>query len=196
MQTLAERNNKILRLVLVVAFGMVALSFLSVPFYRLVCQVTGWGGTTQVSDAAVAREAAIDRPITVRFNAETAPGMPWKFSTPAEGPLTLNLGADGYVAFTAMNTSKTSVTGTAIYNVSPLRAGKYFFKTQCFCFGEQILKPGEKVNMPVAFYVDPKIADDPDLKDLKTITLSYTFFRKDSPELEKAMEKFTSDQAG
>lgn len=196
MNTLAERNNKILRLVIAVAFGMVALSFLSVPFYRLICQVTGWGGTTQVADMNAAREAPVNRPITVRFNAETSPGMPWEFRTPAEGPVTLNLGADGYVAFTAMNTSKTPVTGTAIYNVSPLRAGKYFFKTQCFCFGEQLLKPGEKVNMPVAFYVDPKIAFDPDLKDLKTITLSYTFFRKDSPELEKAMEKFTSDQAG
>lgn len=196
METLAQRNNKILRLVLVVAFGLVALTFLSAPVYRLVCQVTGWGGTTQVAGEGASRAAAINRPITVRFNAETSPGMPWEFRTPAEGPVTLDLGADGYVAFTAMNTSKAPITGTAVYNVSPLRAGKYFFKTQCFCFGEQLLRPGEKVNMPVAFYVDPKIADDPDLKDLKTITLSYTFFRKDSAELEKAMEKFTSDQAG
>jgi cytochrome c oxidase assembly protein subunit 11 len=194
MDTLAEKNKKVLRLTIAVALGMVALSFMSVPVYRLVCQVTGWGGTTQM--VAANETETINRPITVRFNAETAPNMPWKFTTPPEGPVTLNLGADGYVAFTALNTSKTPVAGTAIYNVTPLQAGKYFFKTQCFCFGEQLLKPGEKVNMPVAFYVDPKIADDPDLKNLKTITLSYTFFRKDSAELEKAMEKFTSDQAG
>lgn len=194
MKTLAEKNKKVMRVTLGVVFGMIALSFLSVPIYRLTCQVTGWGGTTQV--VAENLTQAVNRPITVRFNAETSPGMPWEFSTPAEGPVTLNLGADGYVAFTAKNTSKTPVTGTAIYNVSPLQAGKYFFKTQCFCFGEQLLKPGEKVNMPVAFYVDPKIALDPDLKNLKTITLSYTFYRKDSSELEKAMEQFTSDQAG
>ena len=195
--SLAQKNKKVLKITMSVVFGMVVLSFLSVPLYRLTCQVTGWGGTTQVV-AANNSVPATDHPITVRFNAETAPGMPWEFKTPAEGPVTLEAGADGYVAFTAINRSKTPVAGTAIYNVTPMQAGKYFFKTQCFCFGEQILNPGERVNMPVAFYVDPKIALDPDLKDLKTITLSYTFYRQDSPELEKAMEKFTNenDNAG
>lgn len=194
-RSLADKNKKVMRITMGVVFGMIVLSFLSVPLYRLTCQVTGWGGTTQV--AAKANEhKAISRSITVRFNAETAPNMPWEFKTPKEGPVTLDIGADGYVAFTAKNNDRLPVAGTALYNVTPLEAGKYFFKTQCFCFGEQLLQPGQAVNMPVAFYVDPKIVDDPDLKTLKTITLSYTFFRKDSPELQKAIEKFTNEHAG
>lgn len=193
--TLAEKNKRVMRRTLSVVGIMLLISFLSVPLYRLTCQVTGWGGTTQEA-AKSYPHAPIERQITVRFQADTGPGMPWTFKTPEEGPVTLKIGADGYVAFTAENKTATPVAGTAVYNVTPLRAGKYFYKTQCFCFGDQLLAPGQKVSMPVAFYVDPKITEDIDLKDLGTITLSYTFYRKDSAELQKAMEKFTNDNAG
>lgn len=194
MQAAAAKNRKVMRATLAIAGGMVLLSFLSVPLYRLTCQVTGWGGTTRVTAEKTAH-APIARKITVRFNADVAPGMPWKFG-PEQGPVTLAIGADGFASFYAENTSAAPVTGTAVYNVTPLRAGKYFYKMQCFCFGEQVLGPGQKAHMPVVFYVDPKIADDPDLKDLGTITLSYTFFRKGSEGLEKAIDKFVNDSAG
>lgn len=194
MQDIAARNKKVFRATLGVVFCMIALSFLSVPLYRLACQVTGWGGTTQRAEART-EQVAIDREITVRFRAEVAPDMPWKFGA-EQGPVTLKIGADGFASFYAQNNSATPVAGTAVFNVTPLRAGKYFFKTQCFCFGEQVLNPAEKVHMPVVFYVDPKIIDDPDLKDLKTITLSYTFFRKDSEGLEKAIDSFVNGSAG
>lgn len=194
MQDVAARNKKVLRTTLGVVFGMILLSFLSVPLYRLTCQVTGWGGTTQKAEARTEHKV-IDREITVRFNADVAPDMPWKFGA-EQGPVTLKIGEDGFASFYAQNTAATPVAGTAVFNVTPLRAGQYFFKTQCFCFGEQVLNPAEKVHMPVVFYVDPKIVDDPDLKDLKTITLSYTFFRKDSEGLDKAIDSFVNGSAG
>lgn len=196
MQDLADKNRKVFRRMMGVVAAMLLLTAFSAPLYNLTCRVTGWGGTTQRGTEDKAARKSIGRDITVRFQADTAPGMPWEFKAPKEGPVTLGIGADGYVAFWARNPTAATVTGTAVFNVTPLQAGKYFFKTQCFCFGEQVLAPGQAVDMPVAFYVDPKITDDPDMKDLKTITLSYTFYRKDSKQLEKAIEKFTNDSAG
>ncbi len=180
-----------MRLALAVVGGMLLLSFASVPLYRLVCSVTGWEGTTQII-AKNPNLAAADRTIGVRFNTNVARNMPWTFK-PETAPVEIKVGADGFASFLAENRSAEPVTGTAVYNVTPLKAGKYFYKTQCFCFGEQTLAPGQAVHMPVVFFVDPAIMDDPHMKDVNTITLSYTFFRKDSSELEKAVEKFYNE---
>lgn len=195
MNDIAAKNKKVLRVTLGVVAGMIFLSFASVPLYRLTCQVTGWGGTPRRVAEKTVPVTPLAREITVRFKAEVAPDMPWKFGA-EQGPVTLKIGEDGFASFYALNNSAAPVAGTAVYNVTPLRAGKYFFKTQCFCFGEQVLNPAEKVHMPVVFYVDPKIVDDPDLKDIKTITLSYTFFRKDSEGLDKAIDSFVNGSAG
>jgi len=188
MSDVAGKNKKVMRITLGIVGAMLVLSFLSVPLYRLTCQVTGWNGTTQVARKTTPHKE-ISREVTIRFAADVAPGLKWSFG-PEQGPMTLKIGADGYASFYAQNNTDQTITGSAVYNVTPLQAGKYFFKTQCFCFGEQVLKPHQKVHMPVVFYVDPKIADDPDLDDVKTITLSYTFFKQDTPELAKAIEKF------
>lgn len=190
-QDLARKNRKILNITLGVVFGMVLLSFASVPLYRLTCQVMGWGGTTQMAETNP-NTKTYDRAFTVKFNTNVASGMPWAFR-PDIRETVVKAGQDGFISFVAENKGQNPVTGTAVYNVTPLQAGKYFYKTQCFCFGEQVLNPGEKVHMPVVFFVDPAIMEDKDLADLSTITLSYTFFKKDSPELEKAMEKFYTD---
>lgn len=185
---LADKNRRVLIYVFCFVAFMVAVAFASVPLYRLVCQVTGWGGTTQMVDKNPYQKTG-DRSFTVKFSANVARDMPWSFA-PEVREVTLVPGQDGFISFVAENPTATPIVGTAIYNVTPLKAGKYFYKTQCFCFGEQILAPHEKVHMPVAFFIDPKIVDDPEMEDLSTITLSYTFFRKDSKDLEKALEKF------
>lgn len=190
MTDIALRNRKTLRWTLAVVGVMLGLAFASVPLYRVVCKVTGWEGTTRmVAENPHAQAGA--RKINVRFNTNTARDMPWAFR-PETKPVEVRVGADGFASFLAENLSAAPVTGTAVYNVTPLKAGKYFYKTQCFCFGEQTLSPGQAVHMPVVFFVDPAIADDPDMNDVNTITLSYTFFRKDSSELEQAVKKFYS----
>jgi len=191
MSDLQRKNKKILIGALGGVAFMIALTYASVPLYSMFCRVTGWGGTTQVI-AENTSDKVYDRSITVRFNTDVARNMPWNFK-PDLKSVRVNVGQDGLIAFTAHNWSKQPVTGTAIYNVTPLKAGKYFFKTQCFCFGEQTLTPGETQHMPVTFFVDPAILQDRDMDDVKTITLSYAFFRKDSTELEKAMENFYND---
>jgi len=191
MSDLQRKNKKILFGALGGVAFMIALTYASVPLYSMFCRVTGWGGTTQVI-AENTSDKVYDRSITVRFNTDVARNMPWDFK-PDLKSVRVNVGQDGLIAFKAHNWSKQPVTGTAIYNVTPLKAGKYFFKTQCFCFGEQTLAPGETQHMPVTFFVDPAILQDRDMDDVKTITLSYAFFRKDSTELEKAMENFYND---
>ncbi len=153
---------------------MASLSFAAVPFYDWFCRVTGFGGTTQRSAAAPG--AVGDRPITIRFNATTHPNLPWRF-TPEQPSVTLRLGEEGLAFYSATNRSETSVTGVSTYNVTPEKVGRYFHKIACFCFDEQTLTPGERVDMPVTFWVDPKIAEDPSTRDVTTITLSYSFFR-------------------
>lgn len=187
MQSLHEKNQRVMRLSFLLVFGMIALSFASVPLYRMICQVTGWGGATQ--RAMNAPVQIFDREIIVRFNADTNPDLPWEFK-PEARQVTVKVGEDKMVSYRATNTSDRPVTGTAVFNVTPLRAGKYFNKTQCFCFSEQTLGPGQSVNMPVVFFIDPKIMDDKDLADLKTVTLSYTFYRHNSSSLDKAIEIF------
>lgn len=162
--------------------GMVGLSFAAVPLYRLFCAVTGYGGTTQVAEAA---PALSEERITVRFDANVAGGMPWVFEAPK--PVELALGETGLVAYKGRNPANRPVLGTATYNVVPLQAGQYFNKIQCFCFTEQLLKPGEEKEFPVTFFVDPAILEDPDVAGTKTITLSYTFFDKGPEALKQYM---------
>ncbi len=156
---------------------MLGLGFASVPLYRLFCQVTGFAGTTQRVDEAQAATVAVSgKTISIRFDANVERGMPWHFK-PTQTTDTVSIGARDMTVYTARNLSDQPVTGMATFNVEPEQAGKYFNKVQCFCFNEQTLKPGEEVRMPVLYYVDPKILDDPDTRDIEQITLSYTFHR-------------------
>jgi cytochrome c oxidase assembly protein subunit 11 len=153
--------------------GMVALSFASVPLYQLFCSVTGYGGTTQV---AVDKSAIVtDRSIRIRFDATTNQELPWTFQ-PVQREVHLTVGENAVAFYRAKNHAKEAVTGVATFNVTPQKAGLYFNKIDCFCFSEQTLQPGESVDMPVAFFVDPEINNDPNMSEVKTITLSYTFF--------------------
>lgn len=188
---IAARNKKTLYRVFGIVAGMVALAYISVPIYRITCQAFGWGGTTQMVDNNPNKPVP-GREFRIRFNTNVAAGMPWDFK-PDIHETKVVPGQDGFISFIAHNKSDKPVVGTAVYNVTPLKAGKYFYKTQCFCFGEQVLEPGQTVHMPVSFFVDPKIMDDREMREVTTITLSYTFFKKDSPELEKAMEKFYNE---
>ena len=157
-------------------FFMTGLAWASVPLYRMFCQVTGLNGTTQRADYA---PGAVNALVRVDFDANTSPKLPWRFR-PEKPSDAVAVGARDMAFFTAENTSDKPVTGTATFNVTPAQAGKYFTKIQCFCFTEQTLKPGERMRMPVIFYVDPKMLDDPDARDVETITLSYTFYPVDS----------------
>ncbi len=188
MADLRDRNRKTLLVTLGVVFGMIVLAYASVPLYNLLCKQIGWNGTTKEISANPHKEI-VNRDITVRFNGNVAQNMPWTFK-PDIPSVKLKVGQDGIISFLAKNDADRPVTGTAVYNVTPLKAGKYFYKTQCFCFGEQTLPAGDTVHMPVTFYIDPKIMEDREMDDVHTITLSYTFFRHESRELENAMEKF------
>lgn len=182
-----DKNTKTLLIVFGVVFGMVALSFASVPLYNLFCRVTGFGGTTGISDSLP--DQILDREITVQFTTDVNRKLPWTF-TADQSDVTVKIGQDALVSFTAKNTGSEPVAGTAIYNVTPLKVGKYFNKTQCFCFDYQVLQPGQEMNMPVVFYIDPSIVEEPNLDEVKRITLSYSFFKSDSSELDQATETF------
>ncbi len=186
---LAQKNARMLSTVLLVVCAMVGLSFASVPLYSVFCRVTGWGGTTQVSEVLPTPDEIIDRDITVRFDGNTARDLPWNFR-PEKISIKVKLGERGFANFIAVNRAQTPTAGTATFNVTPLKAGKYFHKIQCFCFDEQILEPNQKVNMPVLFYVDPKLHEDRNMDDVTTITLSYSFFKTDSDNLEQALDAF------
>ena len=172
----------VLPLAAVVA-GMVGLSFASVPLYRLFCQATGLGGTTQ--RAAAAPNEVADAIITVRFDAETAPDLGWEFR-PLTRELRVHPGEQQEVFYRAVNRSAEPVTGTATYNVTPAKSGIYFDKLQCFCFTQQRLLPGESRDMGVTFFVDPDVLRDKDTTDVRTITLSYTMFRAPEPSAPSA----------
>lgn len=159
---------------------MLGLGFAAVPLYRIFCQVTGFGGTTQrASDddanlAARMAQSAGAGTISVRFDASTDRGMPWTF-TPEQSTQTVAIGQRSMAFFTARNNSDRSITGRASFNVAPDQAGAYFNKIQCFCFTEQTLKPGEQIRMPVLYYIDPKAMQDPEMEGVEQVTLSYTF---------------------
>jgi cytochrome c oxidase assembly protein subunit 11 len=187
MRNTMDKNTKTLLQVFGVVIFMVGMSFASVPLYDLFCRVTGFGGTTQLSTSLP--DKILDREMTVKFTTSVNQKLPWDFEA-EQSEITLNVGQDALINFVAENTSDTPVPGTAIYNVTPLKAGKYFHKTQCFCFDYQVLQPGEKMNMPVVFYVDPEIENDPNMEDVKVITLSYSYFKSDTSELDEAMDVF------
>lgn len=177
--TLKQRNVRSAFMAAALVAGMTALGFAAVPLYNLFCRVTGFGGTTQVADANQAAEIRLgNRTISVRFDANIEPGMPWEFA-PERTKDRMTVGARDMAIYVAKNLSTAPVTGTAGYNVTPVQAGKYFNKIQCFCFTEQTLQPGEQVRMPVIYYVDPQIFEDEDTKDIEEITLSYTFYPVD-----------------
>jgi cytochrome c oxidase assembly protein subunit 11 len=159
-------------LVAVVA-GMLGVTAAAVPLYRMFCAATGYGGTPQIGPAQ--STSVSDRTIVVRFNADTEPGMPWQFA-PEQKQVTLKLGDDQVAFYQARNEANRPITGIALYNVTPEKAAIYFHKTACFCFNEQTLAPGQSMQFPVSFWVDPKIATDPSTADVTTVTLSYTFF--------------------
>ncbi|MFT4151235.1 MAG: cytochrome c oxidase assembly protein [Paracoccaceae bacterium] len=163
---------------------MVSLSFAAVPFYSWFCRVTGFGGTVAV--AAAAPDTILDQTITIRFDGSTDKGLPWEFR-PMQNKMTLRIGETGLAFYEAKNLSDQTIAGTAAYNVTPDAAGGFFTKIQCFCFTEQVLKPGERVEMPVTFYVDPAMVTDREGKYVHEITLSYTFFEQPLPEDQAAL---------
>ncbi len=170
------RNRRVATYALTFAAAMLGLGYASVPLYRMFCQATGFGGTTQRATAAQAAavKSVPGKSVVIRFDGNVARGMPWTFG-PDQVTQTIPFGERSMATFHAHNMSARTITGTAVFNVSPEQAGKYFNKIQCFCFTEQTLKPGESVHMPVVYYVDPKILDDPSASDVGEITLSYTF---------------------
>lgn len=182
------RNRRLAVILAGVVAGMLGLAFAAVPLYRLFCAVTGYGGTTQV--AAQAPGASAERRITVRFDANVAPDLPWRFTAPK--PVEGRLGEERRVAYAAQNIGERPILGTATFNVTPLKAGRYFSKIECFCFTEQLLMPGESKEFPLAFFVDPALAADPNLRDVSTITLSYTFFDAGPEALRRYLEKTPS----
>jgi cytochrome c oxidase assembly protein subunit 11 len=158
---------------------MGGLAWASVPFYDWFCRVTGFGGATGVSE--VASEDVLEQTVKVRFDASKERGMPWEFK-PMQREMEIRIGETGLAFYEAYNPTDRVIAGSASYNVAPFDAGGYFTKIDCFCFTEQVLQPGERVSMPVTFYVDPGIVDDRDAKFVKSITLSYTFYEIDLPE--------------
>lgn len=170
-----NRNRIVVFASLAALLGMVGLVAASVPLYRLFCKVTGYGGTTRVAEAAPG--AVLGREITVRFDASVAKGMPWRFE-PQQREMRVRLGEQVLATYSATNLSGRPIVGTATFNVTPDKAGQYFNKIECFCFTEQRLEPGQTVDMPVTFFIDPALADDPLANEVTTITLSYTFFDK------------------
>lgn len=182
---------------LITAFGafgvilaMVCLTAASVPLYRLFCQVTGYGGTTQIAEDAV--PGAVEETIQVRFDASIGDRLPWRFQ-PVEREIEIRIGEETLAFYRAVNMSDHPVVGSSTFNVTPHKAGPYFSKIECFCFTEQVLQPGEAVDMPVSFFVDPAILDDDDTRDLRTITLSYTFFMLED-ETEKLVGAAADDR--
>jgi cytochrome c oxidase assembly protein subunit 11 len=157
---------------------MVGAAYAAVPFYDWFCRATGFNGTTQVATAGPA--GMIDRNVTVRFDANVGPGLPWRFA-PEQNEIEVKLGQVVTVNYRVTNEAARSITAQAAYNVSPLNAGSYFQKINCFCFTDQSLKAGETRDMPVVFYVDPSMATDPDGNEINTITLSYTFYQQREP---------------
>jgi cytochrome c oxidase assembly protein subunit 11 len=193
-----QKANRIVAAVCLSFFvGMIGMAYAAVPLYKMFCQVTGYGGTTQRAEKQYAGKV-LDREITIRFDAN-ADGIPWDFQ-PVKRSITIKIGETAQAHYTATNRFDAPVTGRASFNVAPERAGAYFNKVECFCFTDQTLKAGETADMPVVFYVDPDIVNSPELKNIKTITLSYTMFQvegnKPVASAPEAGKKAITDTAG
>ena len=169
-----RRDRTVAIACLAFAFGMVGAAYASVPLYRMFCQATGYGGTTQRAETAPNR--VLDSVVTVRFDSNASPDVPWEFQ-PTEREMKVKLGEVRQTSYRVKNLSDRRVTAQATYGVTPDTAGSYFNKLECFCFSDQTLAPGETKDMPIIFFVDPAMIDAEELKDLPAITLSYTFFR-------------------
>ena len=186
-----EKQNKTLLMLVGVVLFMGAMAWASVPFYNWFCRVTGFAGTTNVAEGPAGE--ILDRTIKVRFDGSVNRDFPWEFK-PAQTEMTLRIGEDGLAFYEAYNPTDRPIAGQAAYNVYPYEAGGFFNKVECFCFTEQVLMPGERVQMPVSFFVDPEIVDDRDAKYTKHITLSYTFYEIDLPEdVQAALDDKTAD---
>jgi cytochrome c oxidase assembly protein subunit 11 len=173
-----SKRKTVLQTVSLVVF-MGALAWASVPLYDWFCRVTGFGGVTNT--AQTGSDVILDKTIKIRFDASLDRDMPWEFK-PMERQVEMRIGETGMVFYEAYNPTNRPVAGTASYNVTPYEAGNFFTKIDCFCFEQQVLQPGERVEMPVTFFVDPEIVDDRDAKYTKVITLSYTFYETDLPQ--------------
>jgi len=182
---LQGKNRTLVQLLGVVVL-MGSLSFAAVPFYDWFCRTTGYGGTPQVAEAAP--DTILDQTVKIRFDASVEAGMPWQFK-PVVRSMQIRIGETGMAFYEAHNPTDRVIGGTASFNVFPDTAGGYFTKIACFCFTEQVLQPGETVQMPVTFFVDPSIVDDPDAEFVHEITLSYTFHETPLPEDQAALEK-------
>ena len=156
-----------------IVFFMITLVAFSVPLYNLFCRVTGYGGTTSFSETS--SSITLDKDINIQFNADVNDSINWSFKAPED--VTFKIGENKLIQYEATNLSDVSTSGTATFNVLPEKVGPYFIKTQCFCFEKQTLEPNQSVKMPVVFYIDPSITEDPSMSDIDTITLSYTFFK-------------------
>jgi cytochrome c oxidase assembly protein subunit 11 len=174
-----RNNGAVVFMCLAFVVGMGAASYAAVPLYRMFCQFTGYNGTTQRVEQA--SSVVLDRKMRVTFDANVAPGLEWEFK-PVEREVNPRIGETIQVNFTAVNKSNEPQRGQAVFNVTPGEAGAYFNKVQCFCFNETVLKPGEKLEMPVVFYIDPEITKTVESKDIHTVTLSYTFYPKEGPK--------------
>jgi len=189
-KTTASANKKTVLRLLGVGLTMGALAWASVPFYNWFCAVTGFGGTTGVAEAAP--EEVLDQTITIRFDASLDRGMPWEFR-PVAQEVEIRIGETGLAFYEAYNPTDRPVAGSASYNVAPYQAGEFFIKIDCFCFEQQVLQPGERVQMPVSYFVDPEIVTDSEGQFVKHITLSYTFYETDLPE---DLASLSPDQGG
>ncbi|QTD55314.1 cytochrome c oxidase assembly protein [Parasphingorhabdus cellanae] len=174
---LSSKNRRSAMMAGAMGLAMLGMGYAAVPLYEIFCRVTGYGGTTQrVGEAQAATVQATSRVMSVRFDSNVNSALPWAFK-PEQAVDRVSIGARDMAIYIATNKSDEPVVGTATFNVTPLQAGKYFHKVQCFCFTEQLLKPGQTMRMPVLYYVDPAIMDDPETRDIEEITLSYTFYR-------------------
>jgi cytochrome c oxidase assembly protein subunit 11 len=183
-------NNKTLVQTLGVVVLMGGLAWASVPFYNWFCKVTGFGGTTLVAEAG--SDVVLEKTIKVRFDASLDRDMPWEFK-PVVRTMELKIGETGLAYYEAYNPTDRVIAGTASYNVAPFSTGNYFSKIECFCFELQVLQPGERVQMPVTFFVDPEIVNDPEAKFAKQITLSYTFYETELPKEQASGLRVTKD---
>ncbi|OHV85595.1 cytochrome c oxidase assembly protein [Ensifer sp. LCM 4579] len=172
-------NAAIVGACLAFVVGMVGMAYAAVPLYNMFCRVTGYNGTTQRVEQA--SDVILDRKIRVTFDANVAPGLPWEFK-PVQRHVDLRIGETVQINYRAKNLSSKPTTGQATFNVTPMEAGAYFNKLECFCFTETTLQPGEEMEMPVVFFVDPEIVKPVETKDVKTLTLSYTFYAREPSE--------------
>lgn len=175
---MAHRHRRVALICASIAVGMVGAAYAAVPLYQMFCQVTGFGGTTMVASAPSG--SVTSQLVTIRFDANTRDGIPWSF-TPVQTTTSVQLGENALAFYRATNTSDRPITGSATFNVTPELAGQYFNKIECFCFTEQTLQPGESIDMPVSFFIDPAIAADPDIGRVSQITLSYSFYPVANP---------------